>query len=719
MLVRATLFLACVSLSLVGTAQRAVAQSCSGDIELKTPDDLAAFTCTDLDGRLFVRSSTDDPITDLGGLRSLCTVNGAVYIDNNPLLTSLEGLGNLERVGAVIIAENDALSSLAGLDNLTDIVSLSIDSNDALVDLTGLAPRLSTIENVSITRNAFLERLTGFPASLTEINDRLDIGGNARLVSLSGLEGLRRVGKWIDIRSNSSLPSLEGFADSLAPPERTFFIRLNDSLTSLEGFPVMTSIGEDLVINSNRALTSLSGIPGALREIGRHLDIENNDALFNLAGLPTSLERVGGTLFIQFNDELRSLAGMPPRLQMGGLWVEDSPLLTSVSVPEGVRFDGLSLLRCSSLSNLDGLPTSLPEMNGLALIGLSITDLTGLPDTPRITGSMSVNVESLTSLAGFPQSLTSIGASWILEGRFESYAPVPATLTTVGGDVRIRGAMSSLVGFPALTDIGGDFVIQGQDLTSLEGFPSSLQRIGGALFFTASGLPDLTGLPGTLPVPEQGFRFERNLDLITLDGFPSGLDTVSGDFTIESNRQLRSLAALRGLSEITGRLHIVDNRVLPSLDGLDGLATIGTVRIAFNPQLSACCALVGYLEALPEPGFATIELNGTGCSSPQAVLDACAVTGADEAPLVFGLAPCFPNPTTTATQVRFTLDRPGEIALTVYDALGRIVAVLADTHREAGPHELAWDTAALPSGVYVLRLQTQDHLATQRLTVVN
>ena len=77
-----------------------------------------------------------------------------------------------------------------------------------------------------------------------------------------------------------------------------------------------------------------------------------------------------------------------------------------------------------------------------------------------------------------------------------------------------------------------------------------------------------------------------------------------------------------------------------------------------------------------------------------------------------------PNPTRSVSRVAFTLAEAGAVRLSVVDLLGREVAVLADGDRAAGAHEAALDTARLASGVYVVRLQTGDTVASQRLTVV-
>ena len=66
----------------------------------------------------------------------------------------------------------------------------------------------------------------------------------------------------------------------------------------------------------------------------------------------------------------------------------------------------------------------------------------------------------------------------------------------------------------------------------------------------------------------------------------------------------------------------------------------------------------------------------------------------------------YPNPFNPITTVRFSLAEAGPVRLRAYDMLGRRVAVLADSDMVAGAHSLKFEAAHLPSGMYLLRLET-------------
>ncbi len=78
----------------------------------------------------------------------------------------------------------------------------------------------------------------------------------------------------------------------------------------------------------------------------------------------------------------------------------------------------------------------------------------------------------------------------------------------------------------------------------------------------------------------------------------------------------------------------------------------------------------------------------------------------------------YPNPASGPVAVSVTLGQSQPVEVALFDALGRRVAVLHDGPLAAGHHTLRLATAALPAGVYVLRLRTQTSTLTRRLVVV-
>jgi len=92
-------------------------------------------------------------------------------------------------------------------------------------------------------------------------------------------------------------------------------------------------------------------------------------------------------------------------------------------------------------------------------------------------------------------------------------------------------------------------------------------------------------------------------------------------------------------------------------------------------------------------------------------------------PSTLVLAPSFPNPFSTGTLIRFRLAVDGPVRLTVVDAAGRQVRLLADGLRQAGPHEVSWDGRdgvgrQAASGAYFVRLEQEGQQQTGKMLLL-
>jgi len=86
----------------------------------------------------------------------------------------------------------------------------------------------------------------------------------------------------------------------------------------------------------------------------------------------------------------------------------------------------------------------------------------------------------------------------------------------------------------------------------------------------------------------------------------------------------------------------------------------------------------------------------------------------------FWLEQNYPNPFNPSTTIGFRVPGLGSslVRLSVYDLLGREVAVLVNEEKEPGSYEVKFGGAGLSSGVYFYRLQAGDFAATKRLLLL-
>ena len=86
-----------------------------------------------------------------------------------------------------------------------------------------------------------------------------------------------------------------------------------------------------------------------------------------------------------------------------------------------------------------------------------------------------------------------------------------------------------------------------------------------------------------------------------------------------------------------------------------------------------------------------------------------AITGdASGVPTTFALEQNFPNPFNPSTDIGFMLTESMPVRLSVFDMLGREVAVLVEGRHSAGRHTVRFDARDLPSGLYLYRIETPD-----------
>ncbi len=84
----------------------------------------------------------------------------------------------------------------------------------------------------------------------------------------------------------------------------------------------------------------------------------------------------------------------------------------------------------------------------------------------------------------------------------------------------------------------------------------------------------------------------------------------------------------------------------------------------------------------------------------------------------FSLSQNYPNPFNPTTNIEFRISNPEVVKLSVFDILGREVAVLMNERKDAGAHKVKFDGANLASGVYFYRLRAGDFVQTRRLLLL-
>jgi hypothetical protein len=75
----------------------------------------------------------------------------------------------------------------------------------------------------------------------------------------------------------------------------------------------------------------------------------------------------------------------------------------------------------------------------------------------------------------------------------------------------------------------------------------------------------------------------------------------------------------------------------------------------------------------------------------------------------------YPNPFNSATNIKFNLPVETNVEIKAYDVSGREVADIADTKLPAGNHSINWSPENLSSGIYFVRLETDNTVSARKV----
>ena len=87
-------------------------------------------------------------------------------------------------------------------------------------------------------------------------------------------------------------------------------------------------------------------------------------------------------------------------------------------------------------------------------------------------------------------------------------------------------------------------------------------------------------------------------------------------------------------------------------------------------------------------------------------------------PSTIVLNEAYPNPFNPSTNIEFGLSDDADVNVTVYDIAGREMAVLAQGQFSKGFHNVIWNAADQPSGIYFVTVSTQSETQTQKLMLI-
>ena len=124
-------------------------------------------------------------------------------------------------------------------------------------------------------------------------------------------------------------------------------------------------------------------------------------------------------------------------------------------------------------------------------------------------------------------------------------------------------------------------------------------------------------------------------------------------------------------------------------------------------------AIRGACRAIGQPA------PGLNPASSQNAVAAASATNLETTPSGYALSKSYPNPFSSATSITYQLPEAQQVRISVYDVLGREVAMLVNETMEAGLHTAQWTAASsLPAGTYLYRMTAGSYSEVRQMMLV-
>ena len=78
-------------------------------------------------------------------------------------------------------------------------------------------------------------------------------------------------------------------------------------------------------------------------------------------------------------------------------------------------------------------------------------------------------------------------------------------------------------------------------------------------------------------------------------------------------------------------------------------------------------------------------------------------------PKDFNLSQPYPNPFNPETVIIFEVSKKAYIQLEVFNIIGKKIATIKKDYFDPGQHKAMWNGKNYPSGVYLIRMKTEDY----------
>ncbi len=143
-------------------------------------------------------------------------------------------------------------------------------------------------------------------------------------------------------------------------------------------------------------------------------------------------------------------------------------------------------------------------------------------------------------------------------------------------------------------------------------------------------------------------------------------------------------------------------------------------RLEVTPTGDVIAHFVYFVDAIPGTSlFAGGNENAVGDWMYHSAT--IATVGVDENPTLvnnFNLEQNYPNPFNPSTTIKYSVAERSNVNIKVYDMLGKEVANLVNTVKEAGSHEVSFNASNLASGMYVYTITAGNFTSSKKMMLM-
>jgi hypothetical protein len=87
-------------------------------------------------------------------------------------------------------------------------------------------------------------------------------------------------------------------------------------------------------------------------------------------------------------------------------------------------------------------------------------------------------------------------------------------------------------------------------------------------------------------------------------------------------------------------------------------------------------------------------------------------------PVTFSLKQNYPNPFYPSTAIEFSLPKGDNVKLEIFDVLGRSIQTIINEYKEAGNYKVYFNASALPSGIYLYRIDSGVNISVKKMILM-